>query len=321
MQRLDDEGPDALVQVREPVNRFPDFVRYIVCRLKVLCPTMGKVKIAQILCRVGLHLSSTTVGRMLKEPLRPRPTAAAETPARAVTATSINHVWHLDLTAVPISSGFWTAWLPFALPQRWPFCWWVAVAVDHFSRRVMGFAVFDQPPTSTDIAMFLGRVIRKTRATPKYLITDHGKQFISVRFGKWCRRKGIRQRFGAVGKYGSISVVERFILTMKNECTRRILVPCRRDSFRKELSLFISWYNGDRPHTWLDGRTPDEVYFGKPAGCCAPRFEPRGRWPRRSPCARPQADVHGRCGTRLDLHVGFRARRKHLPVVELRPAA
>ena len=41
MQRLDDEGPDALVQVREPVNRFPDFVRYIVCRLKVLCPTMG----------------------------------------------------------------------------------------------------------------------------------------------------------------------------------------------------------------------------------------------------------------------------------------
>jgi transcriptional regulator with XRE-family HTH domain len=99
MQRLDDEGPDALVQVREPVNRFPDFVRYIVCRLKVLCPTMGKVKIAQVLCRVGLHLSSSTVGRMLKEPLRPRPTAAAETPARAVTAKSINHVWHVDLSA------------------------------------------------------------------------------------------------------------------------------------------------------------------------------------------------------------------------------
>jgi hypothetical protein len=109
MQRLDDEGPDALVQVREPVNRFPDFVRYIVCRLKVLCPTMGKVKIAQILCRVGLHLSATTVGRMLKEPLRPRPTAATDTPARAVTAKSTNHVWHVDLSAVPISSGFWTA--------------------------------------------------------------------------------------------------------------------------------------------------------------------------------------------------------------------
>ena len=35
------------------MNRFPDFVRYIVRRLKVLCPTMGKVKIAQVLCRAG----------------------------------------------------------------------------------------------------------------------------------------------------------------------------------------------------------------------------------------------------------------------------
>ena len=46
MGRLDEEGSKALVQMREPVNKFPDFVRYIVQRLKVLYPTMGKVKIA-----------------------------------------------------------------------------------------------------------------------------------------------------------------------------------------------------------------------------------------------------------------------------------
>ncbi len=46
-KRIDEEGPDALVQLREPVNRFPQFVRYAVQRLKTLCPTMGKVKIAQ----------------------------------------------------------------------------------------------------------------------------------------------------------------------------------------------------------------------------------------------------------------------------------
>jgi len=320
-QRLDEEGPDALVQVREPVNRFPDFVRYIVRRLKVLCPTMGKVKLAQVLCRVGLHLSSATVGRMQKEPLRPRPTTEEEAAARIVTAERPNHVWHLDLTAVPISSGFWTAWLPFALPQRWPFCWWVALVVDHFSRRAMGFAVFEQPPTSADVTRFLARVIRTAPTAPKYLITDHGKQFISAGFKGWCRRRIVHQRFGAVGKYGSIAVVERFILTMKNECTRRILIPCRRGSFRRELSLFTAWHNRDRPHTWLDGRTPDEVYFGKPAACCAPRFEPRRRWPRRSRCAAPQARVRGRCGIRLELHVSFRVDRKHLPVVELRRAA
>ena len=31
--RLEDEGPDALVQMSEPVNRFPDYVRYLVQRL------------------------------------------------------------------------------------------------------------------------------------------------------------------------------------------------------------------------------------------------------------------------------------------------
>ena len=34
MKRVDEEGPDALVQIREPVNKFPDFVRYAVQRLK-----------------------------------------------------------------------------------------------------------------------------------------------------------------------------------------------------------------------------------------------------------------------------------------------
>ena len=38
-QRLDDEGPDALVQVREPVNRLPALISYLVRRLKVLCRT------------------------------------------------------------------------------------------------------------------------------------------------------------------------------------------------------------------------------------------------------------------------------------------
>jgi transposase-like protein len=65
--RLDQEGPDALVQLPEPVNRFPEFVGYVVRRLQTLCPTLGKVKIAQILARAGLHLAPTTVRRMLHD--------------------------------------------------------------------------------------------------------------------------------------------------------------------------------------------------------------------------------------------------------------
>ena len=67
LKRIDEERERALVQLSEPVNKFPDFVRYLVKQLKVLCPMMGKVRIAQVLARAGLHLGATTVGRILKE--------------------------------------------------------------------------------------------------------------------------------------------------------------------------------------------------------------------------------------------------------------
>jgi transcriptional regulator with XRE-family HTH domain len=141
-QRLDEEGPDALVQVREPVNRFPELVSYLVRRLRALCPTMGSRRIARVFARAGLHLGATTVRRMLKPAVKPKPATGRRSRPRVVTATHPNHVWHLDLTTIPTIGGFWISWWPFAIPQRWPFCWWVAVVVDHFSRRVMGIAKF-----------------------------------------------------------------------------------------------------------------------------------------------------------------------------------
>jgi hypothetical protein len=55
--RLDDDGPDDLVRLPEPVNRFPEFVGYIVRSLKILCSAMGRVRIARVLARAGLHLN------------------------------------------------------------------------------------------------------------------------------------------------------------------------------------------------------------------------------------------------------------------------
>jgi transposase InsO family protein len=225
------------------------------------------------------------------------------------------------MTTIPTACGFWVPWLPWALPQRWPFCWWVAVVVDHFSRRIIGFAVFDQNPTSLAVRQLLGRAIREARHAPDHLITDQGRQFTDKGFRRWCRRRGIRQRFGAVGKYGSISVVERLIRTMKAEALRRILVPRDRRPFRREVSLFVEWYNGHRPHSASQAASPDEIYFNWPPASRAPRYEPRRRWPRGSPCAGPPARVRGRCGQRLALVITHLGGRKHLPIVELKKAA
>jgi putative transposase len=323
LQRIDEPGLNPLVELPEPVNKFPQLVRYLVRRLRTLCPTLGKVKLAEALARTGLHLSATTVGRMLRS-THAGPPQTDEPPAksRIVTAKRPNHVWHVDLTTVPIGSGFWTTWLPQALPQCWPFCWWVAAAVDHFSRRVMGFAAFPTQPTSEAIRAFLGRTVAANHAAPKHLICDQGSQFWCAGFKSWCKRRGIRPRFGAVGKQGSIAIVERFIRTLKDCCTRRLLVvPLRRAAFLRELALFAQWYNVHRPHMSLGGRTPEEVYRHLFPAHRKPRYEPRARWPRGSHCAAPWALVRGSPGARVELHVAYLAGRKHLPIVTVRRAA
>jgi putative transposase len=325
VNRVDEQGPDALVQLQEPVNKFPDFVRYVVQTLKALCPSLGKVKIAEILARAGLHLGVTTVGRILKEKPADKPSpsgAEADTKPRVVTSNYPNHVWQTDLTVVPILGGFWTFWLPFSLPQRWPFCWWVAVVLDHFSRRSMGFAVFKTPPTSDAIRALLGRTIHSANATPRHLVCDKGPQFWNDGFTAWCQRRGIRPRFGAIGQHGSVAVIERFIRTMKELLRLQLpLTPLRHESFRRELALVLGWYNTHRPHMSLAAKTPDEAYFRRHPANRSPRFEPRPRWPRGSPCAKPHALVRGKPGACVQLQVTGHAGRKHLPVVTVNRAA
>jgi len=222
---------------------------------------------------------------------------------------------------VPTSAGFWVPWPPFALPQSWPFCWWVAVAVDHFSRAVVGLSVFFKRPTSADVQRFLNQAIRQTGGPSKYVITDKGSQFWCDSFKRWCRRRGVRPRVGAVGKYGSIAVVERFMRSLKSECTRRILVPLRLDTMRCELAFYVDWYNEHRPSQALEGRAPREVYDGRRPANESPRFEPRKNWPPTGLCAVPRVPVHGEHDTKLTLVITFLEDRRHLPVVELRQAA
>jgi transposase InsO family protein len=193
--------------------------------------------------------------------------------------------------------------------------------IDHFSRAVVGFALFRDRPTSSDVQGLLGRAIRHAGYGPRYIISDKGRQFWCDAFKQWCRRRAIRPRFGAVGKQGSIATVERFIRSMKNECTRRIRVPLQVEAMRHELGFYATWYNEHRPNQALGGRTPREVHSGIRPANTRPRFETRRNWPTKSLCASPQTAVRGKCGTKLSLVVSYVDGRQHLPVVELRKAA
>ena len=322
VRRLDERGPSALVQSSAPLNKFPDFVAHIVQRLRLLCPSLGYVKIAHFLCRAGLHLGKSTVRRMIRRVATPEP----ERPKRnarfkRIVARYSHHAWHCDLTTVPTSMGLWTSAFPFALPQRWPFCWWLVVLADQYSCRIMSLAAFRKRPSAEDVRAVVARAVRAAHVAPKYLITDRGDHFRALVFRTWCNRTGIRHLFGALGQIGSIPFIERLIKTIKSECTRRLVFPYSGSAARKELALFRTWYNRVRPHWRLQGATPDEVHDGARPFWDRARFEPRARWPRNAPCASPPSRIGGRCGARLVLHVRYLEGRKHLPIVTLRRVA
>lgn len=312
MKRIDEGGEQALVKLPAPVNKYPAFVAHIVQRLKVLCPTMGKKRIAQTLARAGIAISTTSAGRWLAAKPPPEPQAdksdqaspAEKASDRVVTAEYPHHVWHLDLTLVPTAAGFWLPWLPMAMLQCWPFCWWVACAMDHYSRRIVGFELFKSPPSSRQITAFLNGRTRAVGQAPKHVVTDKGSQFWCEAFKLWCKRRKIRPRFGAVGKYGSIAVIERLIRSLKSECTRRLVVPLAQSAMLRELDYYDEWFNTYRPHQGIGGLAPAERNEAEKQK--TPAYERR----RRNSTLQP-----------LILDVSYFKGRKHLPIVRLKPAA
>jgi len=62
----------------------------------------------------------------------------------------------------------------------------------------MGFGVFYGQPCA--VRGFLKRLFRSVGHQPRHLVSDQGSHFTAREFKRWCRRRGIRQRFGAIGR-------------------------------------------------------------------------------------------------------------------------
>ena len=63
------------------------------------------------------------------------------------------------------------------------------------------------------------------------------------------------------------------------------------------------------------------VFYSRPAANEEPRHEPRERWPRGSPCAKPQVEVAGEPGDPIVLEIDCLEGRRHLPIIRTRLAA
>ena len=100
----------------------------------------------------------------------------------------------------------------------------------------MGVAVFKNRPSSEEVTVAMTRIMFAERILPKHLIVDQGPEFKCDHFENvWSKALNILLRFGAVGKHGSIAVVERFHRTVK-ETLRQITVPEDQAAFERSFA-------------------------------------------------------------------------------------
>ena len=322
LRRVDDEGEEALVAPRTPVNKYPELVTAIVKKLHASAPRLGKRATADMLARASLKISASTVLRKLKETTKasPPPTTTQKKEGNdsasktTVTAKRPHHLWHIDITVLGIV-GLWLPWLPFALPLVWPFCWRIVVVVDHFSRSFLAFGVFKKEPTSDEVARVLERAKARAGRAPKHIVSDRGSQFLGAAYDAWCERHAVKPRYGAIGKHGSIAIVERFIRSLKYEhLLQMLVVPFTRPPLVRSIAAYQTWFNEFRPHQSLDGKTPRDVE--KKRRPRRIRLEPRPRMP----IPRAERGRVRRCDN-IELVIKHVDGHRTLPVIELRASA
>lgn len=244
----------------------------------------------------------------------------ADLKPRTVIARYPGHVWELDVTLCPFEGGIWAPWFPFAFSHGWPFFWSLAVILDDYSRKVIAVQVFASPHTAGQVRDTLDLALAIRGAPPKCIVSDKGAQF-QIDCRDWCNASCVKPRSGALHRYGSIAIACRMMRTLKDEGLHRILLPISYEQMRDEVAAFAVWNNQHRAHQRLQSATPDEMFQVVSHARDGPRFEPRAKHPASGKLpARVPSAIRADRGTKLELVVDTVERRKHLPVVSLRPA-
>jgi transposase InsO family protein len=269
------EANRPLVAPVPPVRRFADVVRATVKTME-LAGFGGNDLIARTLARAGWKLSSRTVGRIRRERWpAPRLPVTAPTVRRAVRAQYRNHVWMVDLTDVRSLFGLKT--------------FKVGAVFDVFSRMPLSTRIFSEEPTSAEVARFVLTTARR-HGRPVHFVSDRARCFTAQFFRRKLRHLDVRQRFRAVGKKGSIALIERLWRTLKETLGLKLLRPLVVEDLRRKVELGLVHYAHFRPHQALGGATPAEIYFGRTPEHLSAIPPPRGRPGKAVPP--PQFEIH-----------------------------
>ena len=129
---------------------------------------------------------------------------------RVVKARHPNHGWMVDLIDVKGLFGIVT--------------FKVAFVFDAFSRMPLSARVFSKEASAVEIARFVSRT-SKRHGPPAHFVSDRARCFTGQISRRKLQRLGVKQRFGAIGKKGSIALIERLWRTLKVTLGLRLLQP------------------------------------------------------------------------------------------------
>jgi len=148
----------------------------------------------------------------------------------------------MDLTYIPMARGYV----------------YLAAVMDWFSRRVLAWRVSISMDTAFCVEA-LEEAIRKHGA-PQIMNTDQGTQFTSEAFSGLLKQHGIAISMDGRGCWRDNVFVERLWRTVKYEEVY-LRAYASVSEARDSISRYLAFYNQQRPHSTLDGQTPDEAYF------------------------------------------------------------
>ena len=200
---------------------------------------VGRKRVARLMGSAGL------VGchRRRRRGLTHRDPQAAPAPdlvGRRFTADEPNRVWTADITYIPT----WSGWL------------YLAVVLDVFSRRVVGWAMADHLRTELVVDALDMAIWNRRPAAGLVHHSDQGCQYTSLAFGRRLREAGLVGSMGTVGDCYDNAVTESFFATLECELLDRSRFATRTQARTAVFDYLEGFYNPRRRHSTLGQLSP-----------------------------------------------------------------
>lgn len=199
----------------------------------------GRHRVARLRRQHGLTARRVRRFRLVVEQHQFAPPAPNHV-QQVFTAPAPNRIWAGDLTAIATRAG----WL------------YLAVLLDLYSRRVIGWAMSATPDKQVAVAALRMALTRRQPAPGVIHHTDQGALYTSVAYQRLLAQTGLVASMSRKGNCYDNAVVESFFSTLKNELIHDGDYHTR-DEARAEVFAFIEgFYNRQRLHQTLGYVSP-----------------------------------------------------------------